>query len=465
MSIRLRLTLLYSLILAATLVVFGVALYFTVARVTLNVVTRSLRNQAPPVVRIRPFRPGNFDFPPVRFAEPDTYMQVVAPDGEVIDRSSNLGTYRLPVSNATLQAGLNGRTHTRIAATDNGRLLLYSQPLVSDGRVVGLVQLGRSLVDYDQSLSTLRRILLIVGGVVTVGAFGVGWVLAGAGLQPIHRITQTAQAIGAQRDFERRVDYTGPADEVGELATTFNAMLSELEDSYRQLEVALQVQRRFVADASHELRTPLTTVRGNLELLRRQPPISAEDRAAVLTDVVEECDRLIRLVSDLLVLARADAGRPLHRERVSVKPLVEHVCRQAQLLGPDKVIDCAVVDDVDVLGDEDALKQVVLSLVDNALKYTPIGGTIALETNVDGDEVALSVRDTGPGIHPTARDHIFERFYQSDGARAGAGFGLGLAIAKALTEAQGGAICVESEIGTGSVFTVRLPQATDGSAA
>jgi two-component system OmpR family sensor kinase len=462
MSIRLRLTLLYSVILAATLVVFGVALYFTVARVTLNVVARSLRSQAPPVVRVRPFRSGHFDFPPVRFAQPDTYMQVVAPDGEVIDRSANLGSYQLPVTGASLQAGLNGRPETEIASTDSGRLLVYSQPLVNDGRVVGLVQLGRSLVDYDQSLNTLRRILLLVGGVVTAAAFGVGWVLAGTGLQPIHRIAQTARAIGAQRDFHRRVDYDGPPDELGELATTFNAMLTELEDAYHQLEGALQVQRRFVADASHELRTPLTTVRGNLELLRRQPPISAEDRTAVLSDVVDECDRLIRLVNDLLILARADAGRPLHTQPVRLQPLVQHVCRQAQLLDPEKTIDCNAVDDVTVVGDEDALKQVVLSLVDNAVKYTPRGGTISIGTAVNGDRVAIGVRDTGPGIPPPIQPHIFERFYQSDTARAGAGFGLGLAIAKTLVEAQGGTICVDSELGRGSTFTVRLPRMTDG---
>ncbi len=132
--------------------------------------------------------------------------------------------------------------------------------------------------------------------------------LAGTALRPIHRITQTAQAIGAEHDFSRRVEHKGPTDEVGQLAVTFNDMLAELESAYRQLEEALDSQRRFVADASHELRTPLTTVRGNIELLRAEPPIAPQERAEILADTTEEVDRLIRLVNQLLVLARVDAG-------------------------------------------------------------------------------------------------------------------------------------------------------------
>lgn len=459
MSIRLRLTLLYSAILALTLVVFSVALYVTVSRVTLNVLADSLADEAHRLVGSKYFKLDHIDYPARKFAAPETYVQTISFGGEVVDRTANLGSYVLPLSDTGLRTCRNGQPKTEITSTENGRLLIYSQPVRDQGRVVGIVQLARSLVDYDQSLNTLKRLLAIVGGVVTVAAFGVGWVLAGAGLQPIHRITQTAQTIGAERDFNQRVDYDGPTDEVGQLATTFNGMLTELEDAYRQVEQALQTQRRFVADASHELRTPLTTIRGNLELLRREPPISAEDRVAVLADVVEECERLIRLVNDLLVLARADAGRPLRREPVRIKPLIEDVCRQTKVLGSDKRIRCDDLLDVAVAGNRDALKQVLLTLVDNALKYTPAGGEISIETTADRGQIATSVRDTGPGISPAVLPHIFERFYQSDTARAGAGFGLGLAIAKTLVEAQAGTIEVESEVGEGSVFTVRLPQA------
>ena len=139
-----------------------------------------------------------------------------------------------------------------------------------------------------------------------------------------------------------------------------------------------------------------------------------------------------------------------------MKPLIEDVCRQAKLLGPGRTIECDNVLGVAVSGDRDALKQVLLILVDNALKFTPPGGTIAISTSMADGRVAVSIRDTGPGIAPDALPHIFERFYRSDSSRAGAGAGLGLAIAKELIEAQGGAIRVESQAGRGSVFTVTL---------
>jgi two-component system OmpR family sensor kinase len=301
---------------------------------------------------------------------------------------------------------------------------------------------------------------LIVGSLfVVVLAFIIGWVLSGAALRPIQRITDTAHVIGAQHDFDRRVDYHGPPDEVGQLATTFNGMLNELQGAYRQTDQALQSQRRMVADASHELRTPLTTIRGNLGLLQRQPPISADDEAAVMTDLVDETDRLIRLVNDLLVLARSDTGRPLRSERVPIAPLVDDVCRQAGLLGAERIIVCEAVPEATVVGDRDAIKQVLLILLDNALKYTPAGGTITIGAAVADRVVALRIGDTGPGIAPESLPHIFERFYRSDQARTGSGAGLGLAIAKELIEAQHGEITVSSAIGKGSTFTATLPLA------
>jgi signal transduction histidine kinase len=295
-------------------------------------------------------------------------------------------------------------------------------------------------------------------GLTIIAAFGIGWILAGTALRPINQITQTAQTIGAERDFDRRVDYTGPNDEIGQLATTFNAMLTELQAGYRQVEQTLLAQRRFVADASHELRTPLTTLRGNIGLLQREPPISLEDRKAVLADMVLECERLIRLVHNLLALARSDAGRPLRSEPVLIKPLVEEVCRQARLLDPTRQIHCETLLDARVKGDPDALKQVLLVLLDNALKFTPPQGRIEFSVRANNGNVDINVCDTGPGIGADVLPHIFERFYRIDTSRTGGGAGLGLSIAKSLIEAQHGRIAVESQEGAGSTFTITLPQ-------
>jgi signal transduction histidine kinase len=459
MSIRLRLTLLYSAILALTLVAFSAALYFTVARVTLAVIEETLADEAQRLIGSKDFELDRIGYHARRFADPQTYIQTIGLDGQIADRTTNLGEFILPLSDAGWQTCEKGQPWTETVSTESGRLLVYSQPVWSQGRVAGILQVARSLVEHDQSLATLRGLLVSGSLVATVTTFGLGWVLAGAALRPIDRITQTAQAIGAERDFDRRVLHTGPSDEVGRLTTTFNAMLTELQSAYRQVEQALHVQRRFVADASHELRTPLTTLRGNLGLLEREPPIRAEDRVAVVRDAVEECDRLTRLVNSLLVLARADSGLALRREPVALKPFIEDVCRQARLLAADRHIHCDNALDVAALGDRDALKQVLLILLDNALKYTPPQGTITIATALAEGRAAVRVRDTGPGIDPAALPHIFERFYRVEPARTSAGAGLGLAIAEELIEAQGGTITVESRVGQGSVFTVTLPRA------
>jgi signal transduction histidine kinase len=265
-------------------------------------------------------------------------------------------------------------------------------------------------------------------------------------LRPIDRITQTAQTIGDERDFTRRVDYTGPQDEVGRLANTFNQMLSGLQDAYQKVEHALQMQRDFVADVSHELRTPLTTLRGNLGLLNRDLP--SEERDDILTDMVDESDRLIRLVNDLLLLARADAGRSLAQEPVKIYPVIEETARQVRLLDPNRKISLDVPAALEIVGDRDALKQVMMILVDNALKHS--SSEVAVKAKQASSVVEIQVQDHGEGIHPDVLPHVFDRFYRGEDQTTIPGFGLGLPIAKALVEGMGGAIMVESQPGQGS---------------
>jgi two-component system OmpR family sensor kinase len=183
-------------------------------------------------------------------------------------------------------------------------------------------------------------------------------------------------------------------------SVTFNTMLSELHATYHQVAQALQAQRRFVGDASHELHTPLTTIRGNLELLRREPPIVDADRHAALDDTIDEAERLIRLVNDLLALARADAGRQPPLSAIELAPLLEEICRQTRQLAPDRRIQADVRAGAAVLANRDLLKQVLLIMIDNALKHTPAGGDVTIDVACVGKYASISVRDEGPGIAP-----------------------------------------------------------------
>ncbi|MBI5652166.1 MAG: HAMP domain-containing histidine kinase [Chloroflexi bacterium] len=464
MSIRLRLTFLYSAILALTLIAFSATLYFAQSRFTFDAIKATLMRQAEGYANLErrfPRRPDERrpdEAPTFTPTLPGRWTQTRNPDGTLAARSADLSDTALPLGDAGLKIVQGGAVWFETTRLDDEPLLIYSQPIFVQERFVRIVQVAASMQEREQSLGTLRAILAIGSGLAILAAFAIGWALAGMALAPIHRITHTAQAIGAERDFSRRVQHAGPNDEIGQLAITFNAMLTELESAFRQIEQSLQTQRRFVADASHELRTPLTTIRGNIELLRRDPPLDAQERAEILIDTKDETERLIRLVNQLLVLARADAGHTLRRESVALAPLIEDVCRQCKSLAPDRAIQIDVVRDASVIGDRDALKQVLLILVDNALAHTPAHAAIALTSASTDTRVSIAVRDTGPGIALEILPHIFERFFRADLSRSRGGAGLGLSIAKELIEAQGGTLNVASQIGNGSTFTVALPR-------
>jgi len=457
-TLRLRLTLLYTAILAVALLVFGASLYLIQLQNTLDISKTTLARQVDLFVH-GPGRGGEDNHGPRDGYLPGRWTQIRNYSGQITAYTPDLSGTPLPLSAAGLKAVQNGGSWFEIAQVDNEPLLIYSVPIQMQGGTNGIVQVATPIAERQQSLDMLRWILLVGSALVIAGAFAIMWVLGGTALAPIQRIAQTAQAIGAERNFSRRVQYAGPPDEVGQLATTFNTMLTELEMSYRQLEEALQSQKRFVADASHELRTPLTTIRGNIELLKHEPPMDPQERTEVLADTKEEVERLIRLVNQLLVLARADAGQTLDCEPIALKPLLDDVSRQTKLIAKGRTIVCEPCDEVMAMGNRDALKQVFLILIDNAVVHTPPSAMITLSTAEQDGQVQVQVRDTGAGIQPEMLPHIFERFYRGDIARSGRSTGLGLAIAKELVEAQEGTLTVESEVGKGSVFTVSLPSA------
>jgi two-component system, OmpR family, sensor kinase len=485
MSIRLRLTLLYSAILALTLFVFGIILYTIQSQSTLNSLKGDLIMSSNNLqraltwmymraegIQVSPdLLPGQVEsrqVPPpmplenlsgepsfIAFREREI-TRVLNAAGELIASPFGTEETALPLSAEGLRVLSQKKDWWQITEYNDERVLVYNRPGVVEDQVVFIVQSARRLTEYDRSLGLLSRILIIAGILTTLAAFGIGWVLAGAALRPIQRITQTAQDIGNESDFSRRVSYHGPKDEVDELAMTFNSMLARLQEAYQRISYALKLQRDFVADVSHELRTPLTTVRGNLALLRHDPPLPAGEQSDILSDIEGESERLIRLVNDLLVLARADAGQNLAKEVIAIRPVVQEACKQAQLFDERREI-IEQVADFNVLGDRDAIKQILLIVLENALKYSH--QAVLVSTEASDSEVQISVHDHGSGIDPKTLEHIFERFYRGEVDSNIPGFGLGLPIAQSLVNAQGGSIQVESQPGSGTTVWLSLPRA------
>ncbi|MBI5651964.1 MAG: HAMP domain-containing protein [Chloroflexi bacterium] len=322
------------------------------------------------------------------------------------------------------------------------------------GQVICVLQVAQSLQDVNATLRLLIGLMLagVVGGLGFASV--VGAILAYVALAPIDRMTQTARDIARARDLTRRIESKPTRDEVGRLAATFNEMLGRIEELFR-------AQQRFVADVSHELRSPLTAIRGNLDLLRRGAIENRDERDTALAAIESESARMQRLVQDLLLLAQADAGITIQKNLVELDTLLLQVYRQARLTPAGAKVTLGSEDQAQVLGDADRLKQLLINLVDNAIKYTPNGGAVKLSLERDADWVRIAIADSGVGIPAQDLAKIFDRFYRVDKSRARdqGGTGLGLAICQWIAEAHGGRIEVESQVGKGSTFTVWLPVA------
>ena len=464
MTIRLKLTLIYTMILTLVVIVFSLLLYSFQGQTTFNIVTSRLEHDYGRITTVElPVREGE---PPPALAEITTnnfsppLVQIRSQDETILYHSDNLGDAVLPLSDAGAQAVTQGQAWFERVTLDDEWFLIRSQLGATEETATAIVQVAESVSDEIAYLRELRSMLFIGDAIVIFLAFGLGWTYARWTLRPIQQIMQTAQTVGEEQDFSRRVDHKGPDDEIGQLAKTFNVMLAQLQDAYVKVEQSLQAQRRFVADASHELRTPLTTIRGNMELLQHQPALDAEERTDILADTIGETDRLTRLVSELLTLARTDTQQTLPTGPLPVQPLLEDVCRQAQHWDTRHTILCQPAGELAVMGNADALKQILLILLDNSVKHTPPESIVTVSAATNEDAVVIRVQDNGPGIDPAVLPHIFERFYRGDVVRTGPGTGLGLAIAKELITAQDGTVTVESTLGKGSLFTLSLPSAS-----
>lgn len=356
-----------------------------------------------------------------------------------------------PTISAADLAALGPEGGTFTAEGENGAARFRVRAVrQSDGETWGFVAL--SLAEADAANRSLLLALGAAGAVIVVVLGLAGWWMYRLGLRPIAEVTIAADSI-AGGDRGHRVDPDMPGTEAARLAKAFNVMLD-------QLDAQEQTLRRFVADASHELRTPLTSVRGYLEVYADGGFREAGQLDDVVRRLLGETKRMNDLVEDLLLLANLDEGRPLAREPVDLSDVLVDAADDGRAVQPERSISTAIEGTrLEVIGDEARLRQVVASLVGNALVHTPVSADIRLEGRRRNGEVAIAVTDTGPGLSPEVTEHAFDRFYRGDPSRSrhAAGAGLGLPIARSIVEAHGGTIDLESVTSGGTTFCIRLP--------
>lgn len=465
MTLRFRLTFWYTVLLALVLVIFALTFHTFVANTLYNQLEGTIRSQTEQVVQILQSNidPSRARLPSAIVLSSQAMAQATTLSGAIVESTPNTMGLPIPLPASVLERNLTGESIQYDSVFEDKPVRVYSAPVrISNGQIIGTVQVAQQLQPIIETLEIIRLALLAGGGLVLLLAAAGGAVISGTTLRPLHNFTETANHIVTAHDLQQRLVAPYPHDEVGQLAETFNKMMERLE-------ILFNTQQQLVADVSHELRTPLATIQGNLDLLRRgvasDPVMLRESMDAMNSEVA----RMSRLVRDLLLLAESDAGAPLQLRPVELDTLLLEVYREALLSANGRLkVRLGHEDQAVIQGDPDRLKQLLLNLVNNAIAYTPDGGTVTLSLYRRPDGwVRVMVADTGVGIAPDDLSHIFDRFWRHDKARNRkfGGSGLGLSIAKSIAEAHGGQISVESTVGHGTTFDVLLPVARPAFAA
>lgn len=332
---------------------------------------------------------------------------------------------------------------------------LLTLALTTSTNEVLFLQVGTGLGLVQEPLQELRTLLLVFSPMALLLVAILGWFLAGRALAPVENLTRAMRRINVD-SLSHRLPVRSSGDEISHLAETFNAMLGRLEESFRKI-------KQFSGDASHELRTPLTILKGETEVALRWAK-NPEEFRKILASNMEEIDRMNRIIEDLLLLAKSEAGqKPLTIKEMSLSDLLQELYMQGRSLAQPKSIELVlnpnVTEEIRILGDEMRLRQVFLNLIANAVNYTPENGRVEISLSVADEEAVVKVSDTGIGIPPEHLPYIFDRFYRVDKARnrEDGGTGLGLAIVESFVKAHGGRVEVDSVNGAGSAFTVYLP--------
>ncbi|WP_214630487.1 sensor histidine kinase [Paenibacillus agaridevorans] len=492
MSIRLRLTLWYSGLLAATLLVFGISLYVFMNWNTYADVKNQLKSTSDSlgftlITQNGQLRSIDLNWESrsqlASIQEKQMYLQLNNYEDGYITRSRNLmqlDDLIIPYPDAQSNPVDGFFTKNVTIGKEKYKMITYQKAIPYKGKLIGIFQVGTFTFNEDKQMSGLRTILIFLSVAVVLIAFTVGLLIARQALRPIERVITATRQIEKGSDLSVRIPEGGPQDEIGTLVDTLNKMLSRLERAYNELDDAYKVQRRFVSDASHELRTPLTTIRGNIDLLEKMwsqaklengsgaaaasaLPLSSEHfgiSTEAISDISAETKRMSTLVNDLLALARADAGYVMEKEQLQLRSLTEDVARRAVLLPRHaewKVGDLSKLDHVAVYGNHDYVQQLLFIFIENAFKYTPSGHVELSSVRREG-HVGWMVRDTGIGMNPDEIPHIFDRFYRADESRGvTVGTGLGLSIAKWILDEHGGSVEVTTLEQAGTTFIIWLP--------
>lgn len=457
-SIRTRLALIYTGLLAAAFIVFGTGVFLVLREELERSFDAGLLANAEHAggAFAQDVRADGVLQAPERLVEQlastGGRVLVLDPSGAVLADSAGPTAEELPlVSEDLAQADRHAHAVRELSANGDVLRLTVEQIVAPSGQRVGYVTWADSTRPLRDLLTTVSSALFVGGSLVIGLALVGGLVLARRALAPVADVTETARAISLSGDFAARVEGAQRGDEVGELAGAFNEMLEALERNHQTLQ-------RFLGDASHQLRTPLTTIRANLDLAQR-PDLPDADREAILADARDEAERMGRLIGDLLALARAESGARLEFAPVELDALlVESVRRERQAAAHLRMtvssVEPAIVD-----GDRDRLRDLFGVLLDNAARYTPAGGSVAAALEVHDGRAIVLVEDTGIGLNEADRDRLFERLYRGTRAREmrPSGTGLGLAIARWIVESHGGTIELVGRDTGGTVARVTLP--------
>jgi two-component system, OmpR family, sensor kinase len=452
MSLRLRLTLLYSTLMGAILLVISAAVTLVITTLLLNQVDETLETAQQVVfekIEINQLGKVESKLSPTDISS-NVYMQIWGLDGDLQSFFGVMNNFETaPFDESALR--MDNPAYRDLSGI-GWHIRVLNIPLVQNGHKLAVLQLASRLDVVDAARKSLTDILFIIWIVAVLFSGMAVWVTMGQTLKPLGAITETVEQINRADDLSRRIPYSGPEnDEIGSMVGSFNQTLERLEALFTS-------QQRLLADVSHELRTPLTVIKGNADLMRRMKSLDAES----LSSIDQEAGRLTRLVGSLLLLAQAESGKlALIMKKIEMDLLLTEVFQEMSILAGSKVrVHLNEIDQVYVNGDRDRLKQVFINLVANAIQYTPQGGDVYLSLEQIKDQARVIIRDTGPGIPAEDLPHIFERFYRAEKSRTrgkSTGFGLGLSIANWIVEKHGGRIEVVSQEGKGTTFVIWLP--------